>query len=78
MYTKNSAARIQKLSVDETANILQGLSRSGYMLKNSWKQSTFSILYIQCISLSIQPVASTDAEKNRIKIHSKYVYFTVW
>jgi len=29
-------ARIQKLSVDETASILQGLSLSGYMLKKSW------------------------------------------
>lgn len=34
-----SLERIQKLSVEETASILQGLSRSGYMLKNSWNQN---------------------------------------
>ena len=39
--------RIQKLSVEETANILQGLSRSGYMLKNSWNQNAENTLYIQ-------------------------------
>lgn len=33
-------SRIQKLSVEDTANILQGLSRSGYMLKKSWTQQS--------------------------------------
>jgi hypothetical protein len=47
---------IQKLSVEETASILVGLSLSGYILKNNWRTTpNHSYFHLEAYGLLATP-----------------------
>lgn len=72
-----SLERIQKLSVGETASILQGLSRSGYMLKNSWNQNkVIDIFYKEHILNRI--IAGNFSDDTLCFIYSVYNWKQLW
>lgn len=72
-----SLERIQKLSVGETASILQGLSRSGYMLKNSWNQNkVIDIFYKEHILNRI--IAGNFSDDTLCCIYSVYNWKQLW
>lgn len=64
-----SMKKIQKLSVEETASILQGLSRSGYMLKNSWnhQNTDVNILFTQS-KLFVPKISKYGEKKNQSNV----------
>ena len=64
-----SMKKIQKLSVEETANILQGLSRSGYMLKNSWNhQNTVINISFTRSKLFVSKTSKYGERKNQSNV----------